>query len=160
MFINQICNHVIANATNNNIELLATVPSLAFNYAFNGNNQDGFNSPKAFPLGEPAIATSSYYSVLYAEYVLRGPFPLGEPVIAKSSRHALRYACQVLKKKFPLGEPVIAAKADDSYYYAIDFGEFPLGESAIATCPFYSQYYAKFVLRRDFYLNGELICKL
>ena len=60
MFIRQISNHTIAHIADNNIELLATVPSLAFGYA-------ALNFPvKRFPEGESAIAKNAYYSILYA----------------------------------------------------------------------------------------------
>ena len=74
MFIRQISNHTIAHIADNNIELLATVPSLAFGYAqyiLNGK----------FELGEEAISKNSFFSYAYAMYVLNGPFPLGEPAI-------------------------------------------------------------------------------
>jgi hypothetical protein len=90
MFIRQISNHTIAHIADNNIELLATVPSLAFGYAqyiLNGK----------FELGEEAIAKNAYYSVLYAEHVLHDRFELAEPEIAKCANFSLRYAIHVLK---------------------------------------------------------------
>ena len=95
MFIRQISNHTIAHIADNNIELLATVPSLAFGYAqyiLNGK----------FELGEEAIASNVYYSVLYAEYVLHDRFELAEPEIAKCANFSLRYAIHVLKGPFPI----------------------------------------------------------
>ncbi len=38
-------------------------------------------------------------------------------------------------------------------------GEFPLGEPAIAKSTEYSKEYTKNVLKKDFYLDGKLICK-
>ena len=38
-------------------------------------------------------------------------------------------------------------------------GPFPLGESEIAISAYYSKRYTQDVLKRDFVLDGKLICK-
>ena len=87
--------------------------------------------------GEPIIAKSPYYSYEYARNILKWkPFKLGEPAIAKDSYYSYMYARFALKEKpFPLGEPVISK--DETY----------------------SKKYTKEILKKDFILNGKLICK-
>ena len=53
-------------------------------------------------LGEPIIAKSSHYSLVYAKYVLNGSFPLGEPEIANDIFYSKEYTKDVLKKDFYL----------------------------------------------------------
>ena len=86
---------------------------------------------------EPAIAKNDgLYSYKYALYVLKGPFKLGEPTIAKHDGwYSYKYALYVLKGPFPLGEPTIAKNE------------------------FYSKTYTQDILKKDFYLDGKLICK-
>lgn len=38
-------------------------------------------------------------------------------------------------------------------------GPFPLGEPAIAKDDFYTNEYTQYILEKDFYLDGKLICK-
>ena len=64
-----------------------------------------------FKLGEPAIATKSWYSYHYAYNVLnRNEFKLGEPAIAKDPRYSLDYASFILYGRFELGEDSIAKR--------------------------------------------------
>ena len=112
---------------------------------------------------EPAIAKNAMYSFLYAKDILKNkPFKLGEPAIAKHDGYSYEYANQVLKGPFKLGEPTIA-KHDGwySYKYALYVlkGPFPLGEPTIAKNEFYSKTYTRDILKKDFYLDGKLICK-
>ena len=83
---------------------------------------------------EPTIAKDTYYSYYYAKEILKGRFELGEPAIAKNSFYSYSYA-GILNGPFPLGEPVISKNETYSYYYA------------------------NYVLKKDFYLDGKLICK-
>jgi hypothetical protein len=105
------------------------------------------NNPEELKKREKAIARSSYYSYVYAMYVLQGPFNLGEPAIAKNTKYSYWYAKCVLNGPFKLGEPAIAREADDSYYYARNVlnGPFKLGEPAIAKSSRYKQKYEKLV---------------
>lgn len=68
---------------------------------------------RRFPAGEALIAKSPYFSLLYAQEILRKRFPLGEKTIATSALHSSQYASEVLKGRFPAGEPAIKA---DKYY--------------------------------------------
>ena len=82
------------------INLVLPDASACFKYALHG-----IGGP--FPLGEPAISTSSTPSLGYAQFVLHGPFPLGEPAIAENPSNSIDYVKNVLHKPFPLGEPGI-----------------------------------------------------
>ena len=82
---------------------------------------DVLNEP--FPEGEAAIAKSSYYSFIYAKWILRKPFPLGEAAIATSAEYSCSYAIDVLKAPFRLGEAQIF-KSKPKYNYYIKF--FPI----------------------------------
>ena len=55
----------------------------------------------------------------------------------------------------------IAKDAYYSYYYALNVlnGPFPLGEPVIARMKQYTNVYTNEVLKKDFYLDGKLICK-
>ena len=58
-----------------------------------------------------------------------------EPAIAKSAYHSFWYAKLVLKGPFKLGEPIMANYEQ------------------------YASSYTQYVLKKDFYLDGKLICK-
>jgi hypothetical protein len=58
-------------------------------------------------LGEPIIAKSSHYSLVYAKYVLNGPFPLGESAIANDIFYSKEYTKDVLKKDFYLDDKLV-----------------------------------------------------
>ena len=59
-------------------------------------------------------------------------------------------------------ESIIAKSADYSFKYTYEIlhnKPFPLGEPAIAKDPYYSKKYTNDVLKKDFILDGKLICK-
>ena len=57
-------------------------------------------------------------------------------------------------------ESIIAKNTEYSYLYAKHIkGHFKLGEPAIAKSAEYSYEYTNEVLKKDFYLDGKLICK-
>ena len=58
-------------------------------------------------------------------------------------------------------ESIIAKDAKYSYWYAkfVLNGPFPLGEPTIAKDNHYAKKYTNNVLKKDFILNGKLICK-
>ena len=95
------------------------------------------------------------------EYVRKNglPFPEGEAMIAKNGEYSFDYA-QITGKRFKLGEPMIAK---DSYFaasYAILMNKrFPLGEKAIAEDDHMANDYTHTILKKDFILDGKLICK-
>ena len=114
-----------------------------------------------FPLGEPVIAKDMDFSYAYAMLINRR-FELGELQIAKNPYYSYRYAKIILNGPFKLGEPAIAKDSYYSYDYAkeaLDGKPFPLGEPAIAKDNEYSKRYTQEVLKKDFYLDGKLICK-
>lgn len=82
----------------------------AYNYA-----HDRIGS--VFPLGEEVIATDTYYSFIYAKYVIQGRFELGENAIATSALFSCRYAVEVIKDRFELGEKAISTDASYSSAY-------------------------------------------
>jgi hypothetical protein len=81
---------------------------------------------------ENIIKTSSYFSYLYAKYVLKGAFPEGEESIAKSGYASLNYAL-LLGRPFIEGENAITANPGFSYKYAklVLKGRFEAGEDNI-----------------------------
>ena len=117
----------------------------------------------AFKLGEPEIAKSSIYSYMYATDILNGkPFKLGEPAIAKDASFSFMYASDILNgKRFKLGEPAIAKDADSAIEYALFILKKPWkeAEAIIAKVEFDARQYTQLVLKRDFYLDGKLICE-
>ena len=84
--------------------------SNAYNYA-----HDRIGS--VFPLGEEIIAADTYYSFIYAKYVIQGRFELGENAIATSALFSYRYAVEVIKERFELGEQAISTDASYSFAY-------------------------------------------
>ena len=73
---------------------------------------------------------------MYANDVLNGKrFKLGEPTIMKDSKFALEYAWFILKKPW---------KEAEQYIAKIEFD---------------ARQYTQLVLKRDFYLDGKLICE-
>ena len=57
-------------------------------------------------------------------------------------------------------EPAIAKDSYYSFLYAhLLKGRFELGEPAIAKDEFYTNEYTQYILKKDFYLDGKLICK-
>ena len=135
-------------------EIAKATPKWAFEYILKHGKDEDL---------EPAIAKNDgLYSYKYALNVLKGPFKLGEPAIAKNSYYSFSYAFDILNGPFPLGEPAIAKSAYYSLVYATHVlnGPFPLGEKAIANAKNaeYSKKYTNAVLKKDFYLDGKLIC--
>ena len=109
---------------------------------------------------EPILATSAYHSYWYAFLVLKGPFKLGEKNIAKDIEYSFMYANNVLNGPFPLGEKIIASNSYYSFVYSkLIKHRFELGEPSIAMDEYYSEKYTNEVLKKDFYLDGKLICK-
>ena len=111
---------------------------------------------------EPIIAKNAECSYWYAIEVLDDRFELGEKAIAKDYYFACRYAKQILNGPFPLGEPAIAKSSYYSYMYArfaLKEKPFPLGEPVISKDETYSKKYTKEILKKDFILDGKLICK-
>lgn len=92
---------------------------------------------RRFPKGEPAIATHTGASVLYAANIIGGAFPMGEDAIIRNPEASYEYARYALKKAFPKGESSIAQDAESSYNYAVIVLEarFPAGEPTIAENP-------------------------
>ena len=133
-------------------EIAKTNPKWAYEYAkINGKSEEL----------EPIIAKNARYSYRYAVYILNHkPFKPGEPAIAKNAFYAMRYIKNILKERFKLSEPAIAKDAYYSYEYARLLKErFELGEPAIAKDEFYANEYTQYILEKDFYLDGKLICK-
>ena len=56
---------------------------------------------------EEIIATDSYYSCLYAQYIMRGKFERGEISISKDPEYSHHYAHYIIKDLFPLCHPII-----------------------------------------------------
>ena len=104
------------------------------------NNPDFFwekykNKPEELKKREKHIAKSPIHTYQYARDVLKGPFPLGEEAISKGTQFAYSYARDILQGPFPAGEEAIAKNSNFAFQYA------------------------GAVLKKDFYLNGKLICK-
>ena len=139
------------NNHSHEIEIAKANPKWAFGYVLkHGENEDL----------EPIIAKDAKFSYYYANYVLNGPFKLGEPAIAKKTEESYYYAKHILKGEFPLGEPAIAKDMDFSYEYAMLINRrFELGELQIAKERNFAKAYTQEVLKKDFILNGKLICK-
>ena len=111
---------------------------------------------------ESIIAKSAKYSYEYAKQILEKPFKLGEPAIAKDASFSFMYASNVLNgKRFKLGEPAIAKDADSAIEYALFILKKPWkeAEAIIAKVEFDARQYTQLVLKRDFYLDGKLICE-
>ena len=68
-----------------------------------------------FPLGEPIIAESYYYSYLYSRYNKK-PFTLGEPAIAKNGWYGFQYAKIILNHRFKLCENNLLSNNYIDYY--------------------------------------------
>jgi len=69
-----------------------------------------------FDIGEPVIAKSANFSLLYAHYILKGRFELGEIIIATDGYCSVEYALGVLRDRFELGEPAIWMLPENSSY--------------------------------------------
>lgn len=91
-------------------EIIATDAELSYYYAYD------LLGGERFPLGEPAIAEDSYWSLSYAQNIIGGRFELGEPAIAKDPRWSFEYAADVLKTRFPQGEEAIRGSEWQSDY--------------------------------------------
>ena len=124
------------------------------------NNQTYRNIHNAAKINPVLAATNAHYAYLYANDILKSSFPLGEPAIALSDYFSYAYAT-VLQQQFKLGEPAIANSTKYSYYYTIYVikSPFPLGEPAIAKNSVFARDYTHLVLKHDFYLNDKLICE-
>ena len=110
---------------------------------------------------ELTIAKDPWVSYEYAKNVLKEPFKTDEKIIASWSFTSLLYAKEILKNQFPLGEKAILKSAIDSVRYAtlIRKTRWEEAESIIARDKFASKDYTNDVLKKDFYLDGKLICK-
>lgn len=86
-------------------------------------------------------------------------FPEGEAMIAKNGKASFEYA-QVTGKRFKLGEPAIAKDPYLAVSYASLINKrFPQGEKVIAEDEHIANEYTHIILKKDFILNGKLICK-
>lgn len=56
---------------------------------------------------EELFLKDPHFAEGYAHYVVQGPWPRGEPIIAQSARYSLLYAEDTLKGRFPAGEAVM-----------------------------------------------------
>jgi len=56
---------------------------------------------KRIPELEPVILKDTYYSFIYALYVIGGRWELGEPIISKDAYWSYCYAKYVIKGKLP-----------------------------------------------------------
>lgn len=109
------------------VKAMASDPEYAYKYAY--------STDCPFPQGEEAIATHSYWSYLYARFILRDRFRLGEKVISSNPINAARYAIHVIGRKFPEGEEAIATHPNAAFEYASYAlsARFPEGEKAISS---------------------------
>ena len=86
-----------------------------------------------------------------------------EKEIAKTNpKWAYEYLYTNANDKSEELELIIAKDAKYSYRYAVynlNHKPFKLGEPAIAKDEFYANEYTQYILKKDFYLDGKLICK-
>ena len=79
------------------------------------------------------------------------------------AKYSLKWAYEYLQEHNDDDlEKIIAKNAHYAFYYAsyvLNGQPFPLGEPAIAKDEYYSKEYTKYVLKKDFILDGKLICK-
>ena len=123
------------------------------------NNQTFKNIHESAKINSVLAASNAHYAYLYAINIIGGRFELGEKAIAEDGYCSFYYAYAF--GRFELGEPAIAKTPSYSYWYAehVLYGPFPEGEHVIAKYAFISREYTQLVLKRDFYVDGKLICK-
>ena len=82
---------------------------------------------------EDWIAKDEWYSMEYAEKVMKGPFPAGEPAIATHPRLSYRYAEEILKGRFKAGEARIIENGEMIFPYTMSIvkGPWPEAEEEI-----------------------------
>lgn len=98
---------------------------------------------------EDAIATSAWFSHIYAQNVIKGSWPPGEKAIATDAWSSYRYAKHVIQGPWPPGEKAIAGDAWASFWYAQDvLGErFLEGEPAIRGSEYQQDYEQRFGIK-------------
>lgn len=143
------------------ISLILNSPILAFSYLLLNHLKNNKLDKNIISILECLICVNPKYSLCYAEIIKEGHFQIGEEAIAKNAYCSFNYAYWVLKDKFLFGEPIIAKGSYYSYMYAkyVLHGSFPLGEPEIAKDKNFLKIYTQDVLKKDFYLDGKLVCE-